>query len=71
MDSVMCGLQDIDYDGYFTFEVRNKFAPSDKRRTFSRSTLLAKPPLALRDAYEKYLYELGKCILEAYDCFEE
>ena len=71
MDSVMCGLQDIDYDGYFTFEVRNKFAPSDKRRTFSRSTLLANPPLALRDAYEKYLYELGKCILEAYDCFEE
>lgn len=71
MDAVMCGLKDIGYDGYFTFEVRSIFAPSDKHRPCSRSTLLAKPPIELRDAYEKFLYALGQCILQKYDCFEE
>ncbi|MBQ4116674.1 MAG: sugar phosphate isomerase/epimerase [Clostridia bacterium] len=71
LDSVMCGLKHIGYDGYFTFEVGKFFAFADKRREYSHSTLLANPPIELRDAFEKYLYELGKCILQKYNCFEE
>lgn len=70
-DSVMCGLNDIGYDGYFTFEVGRFFTFGDKRTPYSRSTLLADPPLELRDSFEKYLYSLGKCMLEKYGCFEE
>jgi len=71
MDAVMTGLLDIGYSGYFTFEVGGFFNPPDKRREYSRSTRLLKAPIELRDAFERYLYELGKCILEKYDCFEE
>ena len=71
MDAVMTGLLDIGYDGYFTFEVGSFFTSSEKRRAYERNTLLAVPPIELRDAFERYLYELGKCILQKYDCFEE
>ena len=71
MDSVMTGLFDIDYKGYFTFEVGAFFTPESKRREYTRSTRLAGAPIELRDAFERYLYELGKCILEKYNCFEE
>ncbi len=71
LDSVMHGLKDIGYTGYFTFEVGRIFTPADKRTAFSKDTRLAAAPLALRCAAERYLYELGKCILQAYDCFGE
>ena len=71
LDSVMCGLLDIGYEGYFTFEVGAFFAPAEKRRKFERSTILASAPIELRDAFERYLYELGKCVLQKYACFEE
>ena len=71
MDSVVCGLKDIGYNGYFTFEVGAFFAPESKRRSFERSKLLASAPIELRDAFERYLYALGKCVLEKYGCFEE
>ncbi len=71
MDEVMTGLADIGYCGYFTFEVGRVFAPPEGRRAFPRSTRLAAAPLALRDAYERYLYELGRCVLTEYGCFEE
>jgi sugar phosphate isomerase/epimerase len=71
MDAVMTGLLDIGYRGYFTFEVGGFFNPADKRRPFARDTRLASAPIELRDAFERYLYALGKCILEKYDCFEE
>ena len=66
----MNGLIDIGYDGYFTFEVA-AFAPAAKRRRSSRDDRLLQAPIELRDAFERYLYELGKCILEKYNCFEE
>ncbi len=69
LDAVMTGLTDIGYDGYFTFEVGGFFCPSEKRRAYTRNTRLANAPIELRDAFERYLYELGKCILEKYDCF--
>ena len=71
LDAVMNGLLDIGYDGYFTFEVGGFFTSSEKRTPYSKSNKLASAPLALRDAFERYLYELGKCILETYGCFEE
>ncbi|MBE6590553.1 MAG: sugar phosphate isomerase/epimerase [Ruminococcaceae bacterium] len=71
LDSVMNGLLDIGYNGYFTFEVGDVFTPSNKRRRYDKDTRLESAPIELRDAYERYLYALGKCILEKYDCFEE
>ncbi len=70
LDAVMNGLLDIGYDGYFTFEVGNFFLPAAKRRPYERDTRLASPPLELRLAFEKYLYQLGKCVLETYGCYE-
>lgn len=70
LDSLMHGLLDIGYEGYFTFEVSN-FAVAAEKRPFEADTRLATPPLAARDALDRYLYEIGKCILQAYDCFEE
>lgn len=71
LDAIMHGLTDIGYDGYFTFEVGGIFTPASRRRPYPADTRLAKAPLALKCAAEKYLYELGKCVLEAYGCFEE
>ena len=71
LDSVMNGLIDIGYNGYFTFEVGGVFVPSSKRRRYEKDTRLESAPIELRDAYEHYLYERGKCILEKYNCFEE
>jgi len=71
MDEVMHGLLDIQYPGYFTFEVGRFFTPGEKRRAYPRDSRLAEPPLELRCAFERYLYELGKCVLEKYGCFEE
>ena len=70
LDAVMNGLMDIGYDGYFTFEV-SAFAPAAKRRRSSCDDRLLQAPIEIRDAFERYLYELGKCILEKYNCFEE
>lgn len=71
MDEIMCGLADIGYKGYFTFEVGRFFTPAEKKHQYSRSELLLSAPIELRDAFERYLYELGKCVLEKYGCFEE
>lgn len=71
LDAVMTGLLDIGYNGYFTFEVGGFFTSPKVRREYLPSTRLAKAPLELRDAFERYLYELGRCVLEAYNCFEE
>jgi len=71
LDAVMNGLIDIGYTGYFTFEVGGVFTPASKRRQYARDTRLAGAPLSLRCAYERYLYDLGRCVLEAYGCYEE
>ena len=71
MDALMNGLRDIGYNGYFTFEVGGIFTPAEQKRPFEKDTRLYKTPLAVKRAAERYMYELGKCILEAYGCFEE
>ncbi len=71
LDSLMHGLLAIDYKGYFTFEAGNIFLPQSKRRPFDKDTRLLRAPFSLRLEAVKFLYAIGKCILEAYDCFEE
>ena len=71
LDALMHGLQDIGYNDYFTFEVGGIFKPFSQRRPYESDTRLAKPPLALKQAAERFLYEMGKCVLETYGCFEE
>jgi hypothetical protein len=71
MDALMNGLKDIGYNGYFTFEVGGIFTPPAEKRPFEKDTRLCQAPLALKRAAERYLYELGRCVLEAYSCFEE
>ena len=70
-DSVMNGLSEIGYNGYFTFEVGGVFVPAEKRRRSEKDKRLEYAPIEVRDAYEHYLYKLGRCILEKYGCFEE
>ncbi len=71
LDDLMQGLLAIDYPGFFTFEVGGIYSPAQKRRACSGSPRLQNPPLEARLAMEKYLYALGKGILESYNCFEE
>lgn len=70
LDAVMHGLQEICYDGYFTFEVGSIFRSHQERRPYPKDDRLLRAPLSLKLAAEKYLYELGRCVLETYDCFE-
>ncbi len=71
LDSFMYGLQEIGYQGYFTFEATKMMQPVFGRRSFEKDQRLFKVPLDLRVKAEGLLFEIGKCVLEAYDCFEE
>jgi len=70
MDSLMHGLLDIGYTGYFTFETG--MLPSPKqRRPYEKDQRLLRAPLPLKIEAEKFLYAIGRCTLEAYGCYEE
>jgi len=74
-DELMHALIDVGYQGYFTFEAccslgREKVRPA-ARRQFPQDTRLFNPPLELKVSIEKFLYDAGKHILQAYNCFEE
>lgn len=71
LDSLMYGLAEIGYSGYFTFEASNMLLPAPQRRTFDKDQRLSCAPLGLRVQAETLLYEIGKTILEKYDCLEE
>lgn len=71
IDSLMEGLLEIGYQGYFTFEsgsMMKRFAPKDLPVD---APPLSRPPLSLRIAEEKLLFEIGKTVLTTYACFEE
>ena len=75
MDELIAALNDTGYGGYFTFEAdctvsRGKTWQMD-RRTFARDTRLFDPPLAVYDAAERLLFEIGKSCLSAYGIYEE
>ena len=71
LDSLMHGLMDAGYKGYFTFESTRMFSSPKDRCVFSGDNKLLKAPLDLRIEAERLLYKMGKCILSAYDCYEE
>ena len=48
LDSLMHGLKDIGYKGYFTFESGNILLPSGKRRPYPQDERLLRAPLDLR-----------------------
>lgn len=70
LDSLMHGLKEIDYKGYFTFEA-NCFFGSPRRRSYEVDSRLLQVPLDLRIKAESLLYEIGKTILTSYNCFGE
>ena len=78
-DSVMQGLLDVNYDGFFTFEAsytlrHNRELPIFRKEWEYRGqpvTKLLAPSLELKKQAVELLYETGKYILQAYDCFEE
>ncbi len=77
LDAIMQGLLEIDYPGYFTFEACNILRPADAwphiRQEFmgSMPNRLIRPSLELKRKAIGLLFEIGKYILESYDCFEE
>lgn len=83
-DSIMQGLIDVNYDGYFTFEASYTLLHENnlplggwpyKRDKFEYKgetvTKLRNPSVALKQKAVDLLYDVGQYILEAYDCFEE
>ncbi len=71
LDSLMHGLIDIGYEGYFTFEACAIMLSGGRRRKFEADKRLLEAPLSLRIKAEEFMYEIGKTTLEAYGCFEE
>ena len=74
MDDIMNGLIDVDYQGYFTFEVINALRRSKSgrgRRRFEKDTRLLEPTLEMYVDLERLLYTIGKHCLISYGVFEE
>ena len=78
-DSVLQGLLDVKYDGFFTFEASytllHQNNPPYRRAEFDYKgetvTRLLNPSLELKKKAVDLLYETGKYLLEIYDCLEE
>ncbi len=71
VDSLMEGLLEVGYKGYFTFEASSMMHRYKSRDLPADAPPLARPPLSLRIAEEKLLYEIGKTFLSSYGVFEE
>ena len=71
LDSLMHGLLDIGYKGYFTFEAGSMLLPGRRRRPYEKDQRLLNAPLGLRIEAERLLYQIGRYTLQAYGCFEE
>jgi len=80
-DSIICGLIDAGYEGYFNFEasyiVRDSTQLPAWRKAWTHPTRpdegkrLMEPPVSLKLMAENLLYETGKYMLEQYGVFEE
>ncbi len=68
IDSLMYGLKEIGYKGYFTFEACNMPIYDEvdgaKRKDFDKCKKLSNPPIEIKLQFEKLLYSIGKYILE-------
>jgi sugar phosphate isomerase/epimerase len=78
-DSVMQGLLDVAYDGYFTFEasytlLHERNIPYHRKGWEYKGEevkRLQSPSIALKQKAVELLYETGRHILSTYGCFEE
>ena len=78
-DQIMQGLMDVNYDGYFNFEasytlLHHRNIPYHRKPWEHNGELVTRlldPPVELKQKAVDLLYDIGKYILEAYDCFEE
>lgn len=78
-DQIMQGLLDVNYDGYFNFEasytlLHEKNSPRHRKaweREGETVTRLLSPSVELKKKAVDLLYDIGKYMLETYDCFEE
>lgn len=70
MDSLMHGLIDIGYNGYFTFEADGLLG-NWRRNKYEADTRLAVYPLEFAKRFESIMYDMGEYVLKTYDCFEE
>ncbi len=64
LNSVMRGLREINYKGYFTFEVSCLPDYGMVRADFTEDTRLSHPSLELKIMAEKFLYAIGEHILK-------
>ena len=75
MDEVITALIDSGYKGYFTFEADCTVSYGQTwlldRTKFERDTRLFNPTIEMYDAAEKFLFEIGKACLSAYNLYEE
>ena len=71
MDSVMLGLKEIGFDGYFTFEADNTPYLSWRKPEREYDGKCFKLPVDFRKRFEKIMYDMGKYVLTQYGCFEE
>ena len=78
-DQVMQGLCDVGYKGYFNFEasytiLHHRNMPYHRKpweHGGKTVTTLLDPPIEIKQQAVDLLYNIGKYILETYDCFEE
>ena len=78
-DSVLQGLLDVKYDGFFTFEASYTLLHHNNipyhRQPWNHQgqtvTRLLDPSLELKQKAVDLLYDTGKYLLETYNCFEE
>ncbi len=75
IDEIMCALKEINYRGSFTFEagstLRSQKYCLGNRREFSKEKRLSEPTLEMQFELEKFMYHVGKHILDSYGEFEE
>ena len=69
IDSLMYGLREIGYNGYFTLEADN-FPPTDGRggvikKPFDKADKLLNPPLEIKMQCEKLLYSIAESIVNS------
>ena len=78
-DSIVQGLLDVNYDGFFTFEasytlLHHNNPPHGRAAWSYRNEPVRKlldPSIALKKKAVELLYETGKYILQTYECFED
>lgn len=73
-DAVIQALLDINYEGYFTFEVdvpRLGFNRRDFTYNGKQVNRLKVAPLFVKQQTDQLMYQIGKYMLSQYGCFEE